>query len=389
MTESEKLYMTFDEMKLRDDLLRGIYAAGFERPSVIQQRAIIPMINGGDIIAQAQSGTGKTGTFVIGMLQKLDLTTEKPVCQAIILSPNRELAEQTYNVTRTLSGFLGSKILLCVGGKPIKENLDVLKKGVHAVIGTPGRVHDMINRGMIDGSKISMLIIDEADMMLDRGFKEQLYYILRAVDDGDKVKGLQISLFSATLPDEILEITNKFMQNPTKILIKKDQVALEGIKQYFIDVDKEEGKLDTFLDIYGIITINQCIVYCNSKSKVDWLNNELKKREFPVSAIHGEMKTEEREAIMDSFRTGGAKLLLTTDLLARGIDVQGVNLVINFDLPTNREMYIHRIGRTGRYGRKGTSINFLTSNDSKYRTDIEEYYDIKMVEMPSPDSIKF
>ena len=179
------------------------------------------------------------------------------------------------------------------------------------------------------------------------------------------------------------------MQSPVQILIKKNEVALEGIKQYYIEIDKEEGKLDTFLDIFEAISINQCIVYCNSKNKVDWLNDELKRKEFPVAATHGEMKIEEREAIMDSFRSGSTKLLLTTDLLARGIDVQGVSLVVNFDLPTNRENYIHRIGRTGRYGRKGTAINFLTPNDSKYRSDIEGYYGIKMIEMPDPSVLKF
>ena len=385
MTESDKLFFTFDEMNLKDELLRSIFAYGYERPSAIQQRAIVPMITGRDMIAQAQSGTGKTATFTIGMLQQLDYSTETPYCQAILLSPTKELAEQTLKVVESLGRDLKVKAHLCIGGKSVKNDLDVLRKGVHVMIGTPGRMYDLLNRGTIDGDKVKVLIIDEADQMLDRGFKEQLYYILKAGLSDD----MQICLFSATLPDEALELTNKFMQNPIQILIKKSEVALEGIKQYYIDVSREEGKLDTFLDIYSSISINQSIVYCNSKTKVNWLCEKLRAEKFPVAEIYGEMKQEEREAIMDKFRAGSIKLLISTDLTSRGIDVQGVSLVINFDLPTNRENYIHRIGRTGRYGRKGVAVNFLTSNDSKYREDIESYYKITMLEMPSPDVIKF
>ena len=385
MTESDKLYFTFDEMNLKEDLLRGIFAYGYERPSAIQQRAIVPMTTGRDLIAQAQSGTGKTGTFTIGMLQQLDFSTESPYCQAILLSPTKELAEQTLTVVNSLGNALNVKAHLCIGGKSVKNDLDVLKKGVHVMIGTPGRIYDLLNRGAINGNKVKILVIDEADTMLDRGFKEQLYYILKAGLSDD----MQICLFSATLSDETLELTNKFMQNPIQILIKKNEVALEGIKQYYIEIDREEIKLDTFLDIFESISINQSIVYCNAKTKVNWLFDKLRTEKFPVAEIHGEMKIEEREEIMDKFRTGGIKILVTTDLLARGIDVQGVSLVINFDLPTNRENYIHRIGRTGRYGRKGVAINFLTPNDSKYRSDIEGYYGIKMIEMPSPGTLKF
>ena len=385
MNENDKLFLTFDEMGLKENLLRGICAYGYERPSLIQQKAIVPMISKRDLIAQAQSGTGKTGTFTIGMLQQLDFTDEVPVCQAILLSPTKELAEQTYTVVCALGQFLNVKAHLCIGGKSVKNDLDVLKKGIHVMIGTPGRIYDLLNRGAIDGGKVKILVIDEADTMLDRGFKEQLYYILKSGLSDD----MQTCLFSATLSEETLEITNKFMREPIQILIKKSDVALEGIKQYYISIEKEEYKLDVFFDIFGSIQVNQGIVYFNSKSKVNWVYEKLLAEKFPVAEIHGEMKIEEREEIMEKFRGGNIKLLLTTDLLARGIDVQGVSLVINYDVPTNRENYIHRIGRTGRYGRKGVAINFITANDGKYVKDIETYYGIKMLEMPDPSAIKF
>jgi translation initiation factor 4A len=222
--------------------------------------------------------------------------------------------------------------------------------------------------------------------MLDRGFKEQLYWILSSGLPAE----MQICLFSATLSDETLEITNKFMKkDPIEILIKKSDVVLDGIKQLYINVDREEDKLGTLEDIFELLSISQCILYCNSKAKVEWLRKQLVEREepFPAEMIHGDM-AEEREEIMSRFRANGFKLLITTDLLARGIDIQGVSLVINYDLPTNRENYIHRIGRTGRYGRKGIALNLITKTDKKYRDDIESYYQTEMVEMKSPNELR-
>jgi translation initiation factor 4A len=382
MTESEKLYTTFDAMGLKESLLRGIYANGFERPSLIQQKAIMPITTRKDVIAQAQSGTGKTGTFTIGMLQNIDVDSDA-VCQAIILSPTKELAEQTFSVVNNLGSHMNLKTHLCIGGKSVKDNLDALRKGIHVMIGTPGRIYDLLHRNAIDGSKIKMLIIDEADAMLERGFKEQLYFILKAGLSDD----MQICLFSATLSVETLEITNKFMNDPIQILIRKDDVPLDGIKQYYINMEKEEDKFDTLLDIFEHISVNQTIIYCNSKGKVSWLAQKLTSSEYPVGEIHGEMKIEDRELIMEKFRSGSFKVLITTDLLARGIDIQQVSIVINFDVPTNRENYIHRIGRSGRYGRKGISISFITTADSKYMKDIETYYSTKMLPMPDPTEL--
>jgi len=385
MTENDKLFYSFDDMSLKDDLLRGINAYGFERPSIIQQKAIVPMTSGRDIIAQAQSGTGKTGTFTIGTLQQINIDVEKPVCQAIFLSPTKELAEQTLDVVNNLGRFLNVKAHLCIGGKSVKNDIDILKKGVHIMIGTPGRIYDLLNRNVIDGTKIKILVIDEADTMLDRGFKEQLYFILKAGLSDD----MQICLFSATLSDQTLEITNKFMNDPIQILVKKADVPVQAIKQYYLLIDKEEDKLEMLLDIYGSISVNQTILFSNSKSKVTWIYEKLLEEKFPVGEIHGEMEIDKRESVIEKFKGGEYKLLVTTDLLARGLDVHGVSIVINYDMPTNRETYIHRIGRSGRYGRKGVAVNIITPNDTKYVKDIESYYGIKMIELKDPGSIKF
>jgi len=381
MTDSETtLHTTFDTMGLKEPLLRGIFSYGFEKPSVIQQQAIVPMTTGRDIIAQASSGTGKTATFSIGLLQQIDFSKDA-YCQAIILSPTKELAEQTNSVVNAIGNIIGVKTHICIGGKAVKTDLDVLKKGIHVMIGTPGRVMDLLGRNAVDSKKIKILIIDEADTMLDRGFKEQLYAILKSGLSDD----MQVCLFSATLSEETLDITNKFMQDPIQILVKKDQVQVVGIVQYYIKIDSEEQKIDVLLDIYEKLCISQSIIYCNVKTKVSWLYGKLKDLAFPVGEITGEMPIEARESIMDKFRHGSLKILITTDLLARGIDVQAVSIVINYDVPTNRENYIHRIGRCGRYGRKGKAVNFITPNDGKYIEDIQKYYSVTMNPLPSFD----
>ena len=368
---------TFDEMGLREELLRGIYSFGFEKPSAIQQRAIVPMSEGKDIIAQAQSGTGKTGTFAVGVLQQIE-KTERPFCQALVLAPARELAQQTEKVICALGDYMDIRIHACIGGTAVREDIRILTEGVHIVVGTPGRVFDMMNRGVLDVSHLKVFVLDEADQMLDRGFKDQIYDIFSA----GLPESVQVALFSATMPSEALEMTGRFMRDPVQILVKRDELTLEGIKQFYIAVDREEWKLDTLCDLYETLTITQAIIYCNLRRKVDWLTAEMQRRDFTVSATHGEMDMKERETIMREFRTGSSRVLITTDLLARGIDVQQVSLVINYDLPSNRENYIHRIGRSGRFGRKGVAINFLTDDDVPYMRDIEGFYNTSVIEMP-------
>mmetsp|Transcript_1332 Transcript_1332/g.1600 ORF Transcript_1332/g.1600 Transcript_1332/m.1600 type:complete len:420 (-) Transcript_1332:56-1315(-) len=366
---------TFDGMDLREDLLRGIYAYGFEKPSAIQQRAIKPVLLGHDTIAQAQSGTGKTATFAISSLQKVDLSRRQ--CQALILSPTRELAQQTQKVVVSLGDFMNVKVHACVGGTAVRDDIRTLQEGVHIVVGTPGRVYDMVNRRALNMQSVGLFILDEADEMLSRGFKDQIYEVFKFLPET-----VQVALFSATMPIEVLEVTSKFMRDPIRILVKRDELTLEGIKQFYIMVEKEEWKIGTLTDLYQTLTVTQAIIYCNTRRKVDWLTESMQAKDYTVSAMHGDMEQKERELIMREFRSGSSRVLITTDLLARGIDVQQVSLVINYDLPTNRENYIHRIGRSGRFGRKGVAINFVTESDTRYLQDIEKFYNTKIDEMP-------
>jgi len=369
--------LTFDEMGLREELLRGIYAYGFEKPSAIQKRAIMPVLRGRDTIAQAQSGTGKTGTFAISILQKIEI--EDASCQALVLAPTRELAQQIKTVMTAIGDYMKVKIHACIGGTAVREDIGILRDGVHVVVGTPGRVLDMIQRSALRLNKLKIFVLDEADQMLDRGFKEVIYEIFSCGLPRD----MQVALFSATMPSEALDLTSKFMRDPAIILVKREELTLDGIKQFYVGVDKEDWKLDTLCDLYETLTITQAIIYCNTRRKVDFLTEKMQERDFPVSATHGEMDMKDREMIMKEFRSGATRVLITTDLLARGIDVQQVSLVINYDLPTNRENYIHRIGRSGRFGRKGVAINFITADDVRYMKDIETFYNTQIEEMPA------
>jgi translation initiation factor 4A len=371
----EEVVDNFDNMNLKNELLRGIYAYGFERPSTIQQRAIMPVIKGHDVIAQAQSGTGKTATFSISILQRIDVSLK--ATQALILAPTRELALQIQKVVLALGDFMGAECHACVGGTNVREDMEKLRAGCHVVVGTPGRVFDMINRGAFKTDAMKMFVLDEADEMLSRGFREQIYDVFQLLPTET-----QVVLLSATMPPDVLEVTTKFMREPVRILVKRDELTLEGIKQFYVAVEKEEWKLDTLSDLYETVTITQAVIFCNTRRKVDWLTDKLHAREFTVSAMHGDMSQEQREVIMKEFRSGSSRVLITTDLLARGIDVQQVSLVINYDLPANRENYLHRIGRGGRFGRKGVAINFVTSEDVRMLRDIESFYNTQIDEMP-------
>jgi len=365
----------FDDMALKEELLRGIYAYGFEKPSAIQQRAIVPCIKGMDVIAQAQSGTGKTATFSIAILEKIDTSLRE--CQALILAPTRELAQQIQKVVMSLGDYMGAQCHACIGGTSVREDMRKLDVGQHIVVGTPGRVFDMISRKVLRPNDIKQFVLDEADEMLSRGFKDQIYDVFRHLN-----QEIQVILLSATMPAEVLEVTTRFMRDPIRILVKKEELTLEGIRQFYISVEREEWKLDTLCDLYETLTITQAVIFCNTRRKVDWLTEKMHQRDFTVSAMHGDMDQKERDVIMREFRSGSSRVLITTDLLARGIDVQQVSLVINYDLPTNRENYIHRIGRGGRFGRKGVAINFVTDEDKRALQDIEKFYNTQIDEMP-------
>lgn len=367
---------SFDNMNLNQELLRGIYAYGFEKPSAIQARAIIPCIKGHDVIAQAQSGTGKTATFSISILQQIDPALTE--CQALILAPTRELAQQTQKVVMALGDYMPNcKCHACIGGTNIREDMRKLEEGAQVVVGTPGRVYDMIVRKSLKIDNIKVFVLDEADEMLSRGFKEQIHEVFQHLP-----QDVQVILLSATMPQDVLEVSKQFMRNPVSILVKKEELTLEGIKQFYVNVEKEEWKLDTLCDLYDTLSIAQSVIFCNTRRKVEWLTERMAQQDHTVSSIHGDMDQKEREKIMTHFRSGSSRVLITTDLLARGIDVQQVSLVINYDLPSNRENYIHRIGRGGRFGRKGVAINFVTAEDRRILNDIEQFYNTQVTEMP-------
>jgi len=369
------VFPTFEAMNLKDKLLRGIFAYDFSKPSAIQQRAIIPITKTRDVIAQAQSGTGKTATFSIGILQSIETTSRNT--QALVLSPTRELAQQIAKVLMILGHYMSVQVHACIGGKSMSEDIRKLEYGVHVVSGTPGRVFDMIKRQKLQTRHLKMLVLDEADEMLSKGFKEQIYDVYRYLPPAT-----QVVLVSATLPQEVLEMTNKFMTNPIRILVKRDELTLEGIKQFFVAVEQEDWKFDTLCDLYDTLTITQAVIFCNTRRKAEWLSEKMRENNFTVACMHGEMPQNEREEIMNSFRSAEKRVLITTDVWARGLDVQQVSLVINYDLPNNRELYIHRIGRSGRFGRKGVAINFVKTEDVRILRDIEQFYSTQIDEMP-------
>ena len=377
MDNVEKQIM-WDEMNLKDSMLRGIYAYGYEKPSKIQQESIPIMCSGKDIIAQAQSGMGKTGSFSIGTLQQLDLT--KNTVQALFLAPTHELAKQTNTVIKALGSMMeGFKTKILIGGTSIQEDADDIKKNTpHVVIGTAGRVYDMLRRRYLSPSNIKIIVLDEADEMLSFGFKQQIYNIFQCLNTD-----IQVALFSATLPDDILELTEKFMRNPVKITMKAETLNLECIKQYFIAVQNDNMKFETLKDLFSSISVSQCIIYCNSVNRVTDLYKAMVDDGFSVSYIHSSMDKDEREREFTKFRNGGYRVLISSNVTARGIDIQQVSTVINFDIPKCQHTYLHRIGRSGRWGRKGMAINFVTRRDIHHMKKIESFYNISMEELPN------
>lgn len=368
---------TFEDMRLKKKLIQGIYNYGFEKPSVIQQKGIVPIIMKKDIIAQAQSGTGKTATFVIGTLQTLE--SDSSSIKILVIVPTRELAHQIQEVYTSIGCYMDTPTQVCTGGSKLSVDVHFLKKKPPQVlIGTPGRLLDLFSTNSSVISSLNFIVIDEADEMFSKGFKVQVFKIIKYIP-----KSSNIAFFSATLPKDILKIIELFMNDPIRILVKKDELTLEGIKQFYIAVDEEQWKLDVLCDLYKRIRIKQAIIYVNTRRKVEWLSKKMIQNGFDASQLHGDMSHTERGGIMKKFRSGLIKVLITTDLLSRGIDVEQVSLVINFDLPMTKESYIHRIGRSGRFGRKGLAINFLGRLDVPILREIEVYYSTSVEEMPS------
>jgi len=368
----------WDDLDINKDLLRGIYAYGFEKPSPIQKKAIKPIMEKRDLIAQAQSGTGKTGTFSIGALSLVDVNDK--TTQVLILSPTRELSKQTASVITSIGTMMnGLTVQTIVGGTSINEDSYTLKNNTpHVITGCPGRIYDMIRRGHIHSKTIKLVILDEADEMLSSGFKEQVYNIFQYFTND-----IQVALFSATLPDYIYNITNKFMRNPVKISVKTEQLTLEGISQYYVAIEDDRQKYATLKDLYSVISMSQCIIYCNSVKRVSDLYDAMVEDGFPVCRIHSGMDKVERNAAFSEFRTGKYRVLISSNVTSRGIDIQQVSVVINFDVPKCVHNYLHRIGRSGRWGRKGIGINLITRRDVSIMKYIEVHYSCQISELPA------
>lgn len=377
MSTEIELFTEFEAMGLKQELVRGIIGYGFEKPSEIQQKAIVPFIQGNDLIAQAQSGTGKTATFSIAALQNVDETLREMQC--IIISPTRELATQTYTVLEAIGRYLnGLNVILVTGGNKVeKDEDDIRNKKPQIMVGTPGRILHLLSDGYVRTNHIKWVIMDEADSLLSHDFKTQIYNIYQVIP-----KTIHTGLYTATVNDDMKEITTYFMKNPINIFVLREMLSLEGIKQYCIKMDSDNDKFSVLIDIYSSISIYQLIIYCNHKRNSEALKRKLLNQDIPSECIHGEMSSQERCEIMRKFRTGQIRSLITTDLLARGIDVQQVGLVINYDFPRNIASYLHRIGRTGRYGRKGCAINFITPNDRQYAREVQNEYHTYFIDMP-------
>lgn len=371
----------FESLDLNENLLKGVYLYGFTKPSKIQITGIQSITTGKDCILQSQSGTGKTATYVLGILNRIlksfDLDEDK--CTGLILTPTHELSEQVYDVAIALAKFTNINVVKCIGGTSMHDMKDSLKTA-NLIIGTIGRVSHMITDRKINIHNIKFIILDEADVMLEEGLTDKLKLIC------DKIpQGSQCIMVSATMSSNVMTVSRNLMHEPIKILLKNSEVAVDLISQFYINVETEDLKFDTLIDLYSLMSTSQAIIFSNTIKKVDWLKENLEKNNFEITYIHGKMTAKERDDIVKEFREGKTRILLTTDLLARGIDIPQVNLVINYDLPPNKETYIHRIGRCGRFDKKGVAITMVKMEDQsdvKTFNKMKYFYRIKIDELP-------
>lgn len=390
----------FEELNLKEYTLHGIYSYGWEKPSNIQKHALKSILGPKDMIIQACAGSGKTGVFAIGAIEKVDINIKNP--QVLIISPTRELSVQTYNIICKLAQYSSISIAMhrgCSNKNKIEEKVSGVERAAgymsfnqaekyheQIIIATPGRLLDIIKRKFVDMSKLKFFIMDEADELLSplNEFQNTIKEILSFMPKRQNI------IVSATLPNDVTNLISTITNDPIKILVKNDELPLDGIKQYYVVLDQEEDKLLCLIDIYSNISIQQSIIFVNRKDKVDYIYNKMKEQGFSVSCIYGTMSQVERDNIMNSFRQGITRVLIATDLLARGIDVQSISTVFNYDLPNNKENYIHRIGRSGRYGRKGIAINFVlepSGNKPKSIIELENYYGCQITPLPLLESL--
>lgn len=375
--------MKFDELNIDERILRAIEDMGFEETSPIQTQAIPAVCEGIDVVGQAQTGTGKTAAYTIPMLMKIDPQIKKP--QAIVLCPTRELAVQVAEEIRKLAKYMSDiKVLPVYGGQEIVRQIKSLKTGVQIIVGTPGRVMDHMRRKTVKFDNINMVILDEADEMLDMGFREDMETILTETPE-DR----QTVMFSATMPKAIMDIARNFQKDARIIKVVRKELTVSNIEQFYYEV-RPKNKTEVLCRLIDIYNPRLSVVFCNTKRQVDELISELKGRGYFADGIHGDMKQQQRDRVMDDFRSGKVDILIATDVAARGIDVDDVDMVFNYDIPQDEEYYVHRIGRTGRAGRSGMALSFISGKEVYKLKDIERYCKTKILAKPVPslDDVK-
>ena len=375
--------MKFDELNIDERILRAIEDMGFEETSPIQTQAIPAVCEGIDVVGQAQTGTGKTAAYTIPMLMKIDPQIKKP--QAIVLCPTRELAVQVAEEIRKLAKYMSDiKVLPVYGGQEIVRQIKSLKTGVQIIVGTPGRVMDHMRRKTVKFDNINMVILDEADEMLDMGFREDMETILTETPE-DR----QTVMFSATMPKAIMDIARNFQKDARIIKVVRKELTVSNIEQFYYEV-RPKNKTEVLCRLIDIYNPSLSVVFCNTKRQVDELISELKGRGYFADGIHGDMKQQQRDRVMDDFRSGKVDILIATDVAARGIDVDDVDMVFNYDIPQDEEYYVHRIGRTGRAGRSGMALSFISGKEVYKLKDIERYCKTKILAKPVPslDDVK-
>ena len=375
--------LRFEEFEIYERILRAVEDMGFEEASPIQAQAIPELLAGKDVIGQAQTGTGKTAAYSIPLLMSIKPEIKKP--QAVVLCPTRELAIQVADEIRKLAKYMSDiKVLPVYGGQEIVKQIKSLKNGVQIIVGTPGRVMDHMRRKTVKFDEVKMVVLDEADEMLDMGFREDMETILSGTPDER-----QTVMFSATMPKPILDIAGRFQNDPYMIKVVRKELTVENIEQFYYEV-RPKNKPELLCRLIDIYNPKLSVVFCNTKRQVDELISELKGRGYFADGIHGDMKQQQRDRVMSDFRSGKTEILIATDVAARGIDVDDVDVVFNYDLPQDEEYYVHRIGRTGRAGREGVALSFVSGKEAYKLKEIERYCKtkIKAKPVPSMDDVK-
>lgn len=367
----------FEQMNLSPEICRAIEDMGFEEATPIQSQSISKIMQGKDIIGQSQTGTGKTAAFGIPCLEKIDSENKK--LQALILCPTRELAIQVSEEFKKLVKYKENiRIIPIYGGQPIERQIFALKKGAQVIIGTPGRVMDHMRRRTLKMETVKMVVLDEADEMLDMGFREDIEQILTKVTSEH-----QTVLFSATMPKEILDLTKKFQKEPTLIKVTRKELTIPSIEQVYFEV-KEKNKLDAISRLVDLYDPGLSIIFCNTKKRVDELVEQLQARGYFAEGLHGDLKQPQRDRVMQKFRSRNIEILVATDVAARGIDVDDIDIVFNYDLPQDEEYYVHRVGRTGRAGKTGKAFTFVVGKELYKLKDIMKYTKAKIIQQRLP-----